>query len=243
MRHLFVSDLHLDASAPATVQRFLGFLAVEARAADSLYILGDLFETWIGDDDPDPVRSQVCDALRAVTASGVPVYLMCGNRDFLYGEAFERRTGVRLLADPTVATLDGHRILLTHGDLLCTDDVSYQELRSTVRSPAFKDRVSALSVEARQWMASAARAGSRAHVRQTAADIMDVNSKAVIAAFEATSTLTMIHGHTHRPAEHLHTTANGVARRIVLAAWDDNGEVLELGSSGIKRTPVALSEI
>lgn len=242
MSHLFVSDLHLDASAPATVQRFLRFLEGEARAADSLYILGDLFETWIGDDDPDPVRSQVCDALRALTASGVPVYLMCGNRDFLYGEAFEQRTGVRLLAEPTVATLDGQRILLTHGDLLCTDDVSYQELRSTVRDPAFKDRVSALSIEARQWMAAAARAGSRAHVRQTAADIMDVNAKAVIAAFEATNTLTMIHGHTHRPAEHHHSTANGVARRLVLAAWDGTGEVLELGPSGIKRTPVALSE-
>lgn len=238
MRHLFVSDLHLDASAPATVQRFLGFLAVEARAADSLYILGDLFETWIGDDDPDPVRSQVCDALRAVTASGIPVYLMCGNRDFLYGEAFERSTGVRLLADPTVATLEGKRILLTHGDLLCIDDVSYQELRSTVRDSAFKNRVSSLSIEARQWMASAARAGSRAHVRQTAADIMDVNSKAVIAAFEATSTLTMIHGHTHRPAEHHHSTANGVARRIVLAAWDEDGEFLVVSDKNWSRQRV-----
>ena len=235
MRHLFVSDLHLDASAPATVQRFLRFLEGEARAADSLYILGDLFETWIGDDDPDPMRSQVCDALRAVTASGVPVYLMCGNRDFLYGEAFERRTGVQLLMDPTVATLDGQRVLLTHGDLLCTDDVSYQELRSTVRNPAFKHRVSALSVEARQWMAAAARAGSRAHVRQTAADIMDVNSKAVIAAFEATSTLTMIHGHTHRPAEHHHSTTNGIARRIVLAAWDETGEILTLQDGSFAR--------
>ena len=238
MRHLFVSDLHLDASAPATVQRFLRFLAGEARAADSLYILGDLFETWIGDDDPDPVRSQVCDALRAVTAGGVPVYLMCGNRDFLYGEAFERRTGVRLLADPTVATLDGQRILLTHGDVLCTDDVSYQELRSTVRDPAFKDRVSSLSIEARHWMASAARAGSRAHVRQTAADIMDVNSKAVIAAFEATSTLTMIHGHTHRPAEHRHSTTNGAARRIVLAAWDEDGEFLVVSDKNWSRQRV-----
>jgi UDP-2,3-diacylglucosamine hydrolase len=236
--HLFVSDLHLDASAPATVQRFLGFLAGEARAADSLYILGDLFETWIGDDDPDPVRSQVCDALRALTASGVPVYLMCGNRDFLYGDAFEQRTGVRLLADPTVARLEGQRILLTHGDLLCTDDASYQELRSTVRNPAFKDRVSALSIEARQWMAAAARAGSRAHVRQTAADIMDVNAKAVIAAFEATNTLTMIHGHTHRPAEHHHSTANGVARRIVLAAWDEHGEFLVVSDKNWSRQQV-----
>jgi UDP-2,3-diacylglucosamine hydrolase len=124
--HLFVSDLHLDASAPATVERFIGFLHAGARTAESLYILGDLFETWIGDDDPDPVRSEVCAELRALTDAGVPVYLMCGNRDFLYGADFERRTGVKLLADPTVATINGERILLTHGDLLCTDDKSYQ---------------------------------------------------------------------------------------------------------------------
>jgi len=236
--HLFVSDLHLDASAPATVERFIGFLRSGARTAESLYILGDLFETWIGDDDPDPVRSEVCAELRALTDAGVPVYLMCGNRDFLYGADFERRTGMKLLADPTVATINGERILLTHGDLLCTDDKSYQELRSTVRDPAFKTRVTALPLEARQWMAAAARAGSRAHVRQTAADIMDVNEQSVIAAFEATQTLRMIHGHTHRPGEHTHRTANGAAQRIVLAAWDDAGEVLELSAGVINRRSI-----
>jgi UDP-2,3-diacylglucosamine hydrolase len=236
--HLFVSDLHLDASAPATVERFIGFLRSEARTAESLYILGDLFETWIGDDDTDPVRTAVCRELKALTVTGVPVYLMCGNRDFLYGADFERRTGVKLLADPTVATIDGERILLTHGDLLCTDDKSYQELRSTVRDPAFKTRVTALSLEARQWMAAAARAGSRAHVRQTAAEIMDVNEQAVVAAFEATQTLRMIHGHTHRPGEHTHQTVNGAAHRIVLAAWDDAGEVLELSAGVINRRSI-----
>ena len=233
--HLFVSDLHLDASAPATVERFIGFLRSEARTAESLYILGDLFETWIGDDDTDPVRSEVCAELKALTDSGVPVYLMCGNRDFLYGADFERRTGVKLLADPTVATIDGERILLTHGDLLCTDDKSYQELRSTVRDPSFKTRVTALPLDARQWMAAAARAGSRAHVRQTAADIMDVNDQAVVVAFESTHTLRMIHGHTHRPGEHAHRTANGAAQRIVLAAWDDAGQVLELSNGIVRR--------
>lgn len=235
MTHLFVSDLHLDASAPTTVERFVRFLRSEARSAKSLYILGDLFETWIGDDDPDPVRSEVCAELRALTDAGVPIYLMCGNRDFLYGADFERRTGVKLLADPTVATIDGERILLTHGDLLCTDDRPYQELRSTVRDPSFKTRVTALPLKARQWMAAAARAGSRAHVRQTAADIMDVNEQAVVAAFEATQTLRMIHGHTHRPGEHAHRTANGAAQRIVLAAWDDAGQVLELSNGIVRR--------
>ncbi len=238
MTHLFVSDLHLDASAPATVERFIGLLRSEARTAESLYFLGDLFETWIGDDDTDPVRSEVCAELKALTDSGVPVYLMCGNRDFLYGADFERRTGVKLLADPTVATIDGERILLTHGDLLCTDDKSYQELRSTVRDPAFKTRVTALPLQARQWMAAAARAGSRAHVRQTAADIMDVNEQAVVEAFEATQTLRMIHGHTHRPGEHTHRTASGAAQRIVLAAWDDAGEVLELSAGVINRRSI-----
>ena len=236
--HLFVSDLHLDASSPATVERFVRFLRSEARSAKSLYVLGDLFETWIGDDDTDPVRSEVCAELRALTDSGVPVFLMCGNRDFLYGADFERRTGVKLLADPTVATIDGERILLTHGDLLCTDDKSYQELRSTVRNPSFKTRVTALPLDARQWMAAAARAGSRAHVRQTAADIMDVNDQAVVAAFESTQTLRMIHGHTHRPGEHTHSTANGDAHRIVLAAWDDAGEVLELSAGVINRRSI-----
>jgi UDP-2,3-diacylglucosamine hydrolase len=233
---LFVSDLHLDASAPATVELFLGFLAREAREAQRLYILGDLFETWIGDDDPDPTRRKVCTALRELTSRGVEIFIMEGNRDFLYSTGFETLTGATIIADPTVAIFGGTRVLLTHGDLLCTDDHSYQELRSTVRNSRFKERVLLLDIEARQLLAAGARAGSKAHTRASAADIMDVNEKAVVAAFEATDTLKMIHGHTHRPGEHTHMTANGPAQRIVLSAWDESGEYLEIdGTSTCRR--------
>lgn len=238
VRHLFVSDLHLDASAPATTEAFLRFLSGEARGATSLHILGDLFETWIGDDDPDPVRDRVCQALRALSDSGVAVYVMQGNRDFLYGEAFARRVGGTLIPDPSVVTLFGERVLLTHGDLLCTGDAAYQELRSTVRDPKFRERVMSLSVEARQLLANAARAGSKAHTRATAATIMDVTPSAVVAAFEASDTLKMIHGHTHRPGEHRHVTRHGEAERVVLAAWDEAGEFLEINEGGWQRKRV-----
>lgn len=227
MSVLLVSDLHLDADHPATVETFLRFLATEARSAQALYILGDLFEHWIGDDDRDPVKTRVCEGLRTLTALGTALFVMRGNRDFLLGTGFEDRTGGTLLPDPVVAHLDGERVLLTHGDLLCTDDHSYQELRSTVRNPSFHRRVLALPLETREWLAGAARAGSKAHTRTTATHIMDVNPAAVIAAFEASGTRTMIHGHTHRPDEHRHDTALGEARRVVLAAWERGGEYLE----------------
>jgi UDP-2,3-diacylglucosamine hydrolase len=232
VRHLFVSDLHLDGSSPATVEAFLRFLSTAARDATSLHILGDLFETWIGDDDPDPVRDRICLALRALGESGVAIFVMQGNRDFLYGREFERRSGCVLLPDPVVLDLFGERVLLTHGDLLCTGDHAYQELRSTLRSAGFRERVLALPIDARQLLASAARAGSKAHLRATAADIMDVAPEAVTAAFIASGTRKMIHGHTHRPNHHKHVLhvddAECTAERIVLAAWDERGEYLEV---------------
>jgi UDP-2,3-diacylglucosamine hydrolase len=239
VRHLFVSDLHLDAAAPATVAAFVRFLETDARGATSLHILGDLFETWIGDDDPDPTRNRVCSALRALVESGTALYVMQGNRDFLYGSEFERRTGAALLGDPVVASLCGERVLLTHGDLLCTGDHAYQELRSTLRDPAFRDRVLRLPIEARQQLAEAARAGSKAHTRVTATDIMDVTPDAVVKAFEASGTRKMIHGHTHRPATHRHDTRAGSAERTVLAAWDEGGEYLEITPQGWRRQTVS----
>ena len=131
MKYLFVSDLHLEAAAPQAIEAFVGLLRGEAREAAGLYILGDLFESWVGDDDPDPARDRVCREMAALAATGVPVFVMHGNRDFLYGAGFERRTGATVLPDPCVATLFGQRVLLTHGDLLCTGDAAYQELRST----------------------------------------------------------------------------------------------------------------
>ena len=238
VRHLFISDLHLDAAAPETVAVFLRFLRNEARQASSLHILGDLFETWIGDDDADPIRDKVCMALRDLAASGVGLYVMQGNRDFLYGTDFERRTGCTLLPDPSVVTLFGERVLLTHGDLLCTGDHAYQELRTTVRDPAFRRRVMKLPIDARQLLASAARAGSKAHVRTTAATIMDVAAEAVNAAFEASGTRTMIHGHTHRPASHELTVNGERAQRHVLADWDATGEFLEVTAQQWRRERV-----
>lgn len=238
MRHLFISDLHLDAAAPATVETFLDFLASEARGATSLHILGDLFETWIGDDDPDPTREAVCRGLRALVDSGTALYVMQGNRDFLYGAVFERRTGATLLPDPVIATLGAERVLLTHGDLLCTGDHAYQELRSTMRDARFRDRVLKLPIEARQLLAGAARAGSKAHIRVAAEHIMDVAPAAVVAAFEASGVRKMIHGHTHRPGTHRHPTALGEAERIVLAAWDAQGEYLQITPESWQRRVV-----
>jgi len=238
VRHLFVSDLHLDSSAPATIEAFLRFLEGEARGATSLHILGDLFEIWIGDDDPDPARDRVCRALRALSDSGVALYVIQGNRDFLLGEAFEQRIGGTLVSDPAVVTLFSERVLLTHGDLLCTGDAAYQELRTTVRDRGFRDRVLKLPIDTRQMLAHAARAGSKAYTRATAATIMDVTPSAVIAAFEASGTRKMIHGHTHRPAEHHHATRNGEAERVVLAAWDEAGEFLEVTADGWQRRTV-----
>jgi UDP-2,3-diacylglucosamine hydrolase len=237
VRYLFISDLHLDASAPAAVEAFIAFTRGTARAADALYILGDLFEVWIGDDDTDPTRDRVCAALRELTAAGVAVFVMQGNRDFLYGERFEARTGCTLLPDPVVAHLGGERVLLTHGDLLCTGDTAYQELRTTVRDPRFRDRALALPLEARQWIADTARSGSKAHTRTTAANIMDVTPAAVEAAFRASGCLRMIHGHTHRPATHAHTVDGAKAERWVLAAWDADGSALEVSEHGWRVLP------
>ena len=238
MKYLFVSDLHLEAAAPQAIDAFVGLLGGEAREAAALYILGDLFESWVGDDDPDPARDRVCRAIEALTATGVPVFVMHGNRDFLYGSGFETRTGAKVLPDPCVATLFGRRVLLTHGDLLCTGDAAYQELRSTVRAASFRERVLALPLEARQTLADAARAGSKAHVAAQRPEIMDVTPDAVVAAFRATGTRVMVHGHTHRPAEHGHVVDGEQALRVVLDAWYDGGSVLTLDASGFARRPL-----
>lgn len=235
MIHLFVSDLHLEAAAPQAIEAFAALLRGEARAAASLHILGDLFESWVGDDDPDPARDRVCREIAALAASGVPVFVMPGNRDFLYSAGFEARTGATVLPDPCVATLSGRRVLLTHGDLLCTGDAAYQELRSTVRAPAFRERVLALPLAARQTLADAARAGSKAHVAAQRAEIMDVTPDAVVAAFRATGTDLMVHGHTHRPAEHLHLVDGKPALRVVLDAWYEGGSLLAFDGSGFAR--------
>jgi UDP-2,3-diacylglucosamine hydrolase len=226
MRRLFVSDVHLDAERPDATEQFLAFLDAEASRAAALYILGDLFEAWVGDDDRATNNERVCRALRVLADSGVACFALHGNRDFLLGAGFSARSGCRLLADPVVAQLHGERVLLTHGDALCTDDHSYQELRSIVRRDRWQRRFLALPRAHREVLADEARAGSRRHTTRTVPYIMDVNAAAVAAAFRATRTRRMIHGHTHRPGVHSLEVDGESAARIVLGAWYEQGSYL-----------------
>jgi len=239
MARLFVSDVHLDARAPQATEQFLQFLRAEAAGAEALYILGDLFEAWVGDDDREPANERVCCALRELTAAGVACFALHGNRDFLLGPGFCERSGCRLLTDPVIAQLDGERVLLTHGDALCTDDHPYQELRSIVREPAWQQRFLALPRAHRELLADEARAGSRRHTARTVPRIMDVNAAAVTAALRAAQVRRMIHGHTHRPGVHDLEVDGEPAQRIVLGAWYEQGSYLsvERGSYELRELP------
>jgi UDP-2,3-diacylglucosamine hydrolase len=225
-RYLFVSDVHLDDAAPEAQRQFLDFLRTRVAGACALYILGDLFESWVGDDDVGGERAAVQAALRELTASGVACFLLHGNRDFLIGGDFCRETGCQLLPDPVVAAIGGEPVLLTHGDALCIDDHAYQELRSIVRTPAWQRRFLGLPLSDRQLLANEARAGSRVHTARAIPKIMDVNTAAVAAAFKAARVRRIIHGHTHRPAVHDTLVEGQPVQRIVLGAWYEQGSYL-----------------
>jgi UDP-2,3-diacylglucosamine hydrolase len=226
MSRLFVSDVHLDRGSPHAVEQFIQFLGTHAAGAESLYILGDLFEVWIGDDDPDPDKERVRAGLQQLTRGGVATFIMHGNRDFLIGRHFCESSGVRLLADPVITEFDGERVLLTHGDALCTDDHSYQELRSIVRTPDWQRKFLSLPVGDREMLANQVRAGSKQHTARTTPRIMDVNNDAVATAFRATGVKRIIHGHTHRPAIHDVVIEGESMQRIVLGAWYEEGSYL-----------------
>jgi UDP-2,3-diacylglucosamine hydrolase len=230
----FVSDLHLDPVQPAIARQFLRFLKDEARRASHLYVLGDLFEVWLGDDDPDPAAREIVAALRDLTNAGVPCSFMHGNRDFLVGERFARETGCRLLRDGTIVDVHGERVLLMHGDVLCTDDHSYQRLRRIVRNPATRWIFRHMSLDQRRRLAQRLREGSRMHVEGTAPEIMDVNAQAVTAAMRHAGVKTLVHGHTHRPAIHSLDVDGAAAKRIVLGDWHSQGSVLAWSESGVE---------
>ncbi|MGE0581211.1 MAG: UDP-2,3-diacylglucosamine diphosphatase [Steroidobacteraceae bacterium] len=232
MTRLFVSDLHLDAAAPEAIDQFIDFLKTGAREATALYILGDLFESWVGDDDDDPARARVCDALGEYTTGGTPCFVMRGNRDFLLGEHFAQRTGCRLIADPVTTEIEGVRTLLAHGDLFCTDDVKYQQLRLIVRDPDWQQRLLALSLADRKLMANEARAGSRAHTSRVQPKIMDANQAAIELAVREFDVDVVVHGHTHRPGVHDFAVEGRARTRIVLGAWYEHGSVLEWDAAG-----------
>jgi UDP-2,3-diacylglucosamine hydrolase len=234
---LFISDLHLDGVRPDITRQFLEFLDTEAVGAQRLYILGDLFEAWIGDDDPDPDKRRVIAGLKALTQRGLQCFVMHGNRDFLLGKRFCSDTGATLIDDGTVVEVFGRKVLLMHGDTLCTDDRSYQRLRRIVRNPLVQWILRSMSLAQRERLAARMRAGSKAHIE--AADraspyIMDVNSEAVIAAFRTHGVDCIIHGHTHRPAIHEVSIAGRTVTRIVLGDWYEQGSVLRWNERGFE---------
>jgi len=235
MATLFISDLHLDAERPAITELFGRFVDEEARHSDALYILGDLFEAWVGDDDPSDTGAFVADKLRGLRDAGIPVYFMRGNRDFLLGDAYARRAGIEILNDPAVVMLHGKPALLMHGDTLCSDDVAYQQFRAQTRDPGWQRQFLAQPLDARLAFAQQARAASQAHQSglkaQGAMDaITDVSPATVEATLARFGVDTLIHGHTHRPAVHAH--AGGT--RIVLGDWYEQGSVLRADAGGFQ---------
>ena len=232
MATLFVSDVHLSAARPDLVALFLGFLEREARAADALYILGDLFDLWLGDDDPDPLNQQVIAGLSALTSAGVPVSVMHGNRDFMLSERFARETGARLLPDPAVIDLHGTPTLLMHGDTLCTNDLEYQRARARYRQPWVLALFLALPRAVRFVIGRRLRAKSERTKQTLTPEIMDVTASAVGAAFRTHDAPRLIHGHTHRPARHEHVIDGRRCERWVLADWYRTGSYLRCDATG-----------
>ena len=239
MTTLFISDLHLDAELPEIGNQLLKFLKTEAVDADALYIIGDLFETWVGDDDPNPHYRKIKIALRALVSERVPVYFMHGNRDFAIGERFAQETGVQILLDPHVADLYGENVLLSHGDAYCTDDIQYQTIRKKTRDPAWLQMMLKKPLHERLAFAAQARAASAAHGGTISEKIADVNQAAIERALREANVDTILHGHTHRPGTHRFNVDGEPAVRIVLGDWFKQGSVVRWDKNGPKLSVLA----
>jgi UDP-2,3-diacylglucosamine hydrolase len=233
----FASDLHLDPSTPDIAARFLRFLAGPVRGAHSLFLLGDLFEAWVGDDDPEPAHIKVIASIAALARTGTLVYVMRGNRDFLIGERFCSDSGAILLEDPAIITVAGAQALVSHGDGLCIDDSAYQKLRALVRDEQVRKGFARLPLEARRRLATEARAGSREHLATAVDYITDVNQTAVEILMRDAGIGLMIHGHTHRPGIHRFESDGLTRTRIVLGAWHDQAMVLRSDATGYALVP------
>ena len=218
-RSLFVADLHLTDERPLASGRFFRFLQEEAAGADALYILGDLFEAWIGDDHDEQVAADTARHLKSLAESGTPVYFMHGNRDFMLAERYAARSGMRLLADPSLIDLYGVPTLLMHGDTLCTDDTEYLRFRRRVRRPWMLTLVAHLPLALRRHMARHARVGSESAKAAKPAEIMDVNAEEVERVLREHKAGRLIHGHTHRPARHALELDGHPAERWVVPDW------------------------
>lgn len=227
MAALFISDLHLQADMPRTTQAFFTFLTQYASRSRQLYLLGDIFEAWPGDDDmADPYNRKIVVALKQLSDQGVKIFWMAGNRDFLVGSRFAVATGLRLLEDPYVTTIAGLQIVLTHGDAQCTDDDAYMQFRAQVREPDWQRNFLALPLTERKTIIASMRAGSRAAQRDKSYEIMDVNQNEVTKLFDSSGATIMIHGHTHRPACHVELDGHTAhaRKRYVLSDWELDGD-------------------
>lgn len=231
---IFVSDLHLCPTRPAINQTFFDFLRGPAARGEALYILGDLFEYWAGDDDDDPFNASVLTALRGLADGGVKLYLMHGNRDFLIGKRFSGASGAQLLDDPTLLDLYGKRTLLMHGDTLCTDDVRYLEFRAKVRSTAWQQQFLAQSLVARKQIIAGLRSENVSEKKLKTEEIMDATLTGIETALRAHGYPRLIHGHTHRPALHRHVVDGHTCERWVLADWYTSGSYLRCDAGGCK---------
>ncbi|GDX06057.1 UDP-2,3-diacylglucosamine diphosphatase [Buttiauxella sp. A111] len=234
---LFIADLHLCSEEPAITAGFLRFLAGSAREADALYILGDLFEAWIGDDDPEPLHRQIALAIKDLVDSGVPCFFIHGNRDFLLGKRFARLSGMTLLPEEQVVDLYGRNMLLLHGDTLCTDDHGYQAFRKKVHQPWLQCLFLALPLFIRKRVAAKMRANSKASNSSKSMAIMDVNPHAVVDALTRHQVQWMIHGHTHRPEIHPLTANGKPAFRCVLGAWHTQGSMIRVTAEDVELIP------
>lgn len=233
MTTLFISDLHLQEEHPEMIDIFLTFLKNQAMKSDALYILGDFFDAWVGDDDDSPWLTPIYDGLRALNDAGIPVYFMHGNRDFLVGEQFAQKAGVILLPEEHAIDLYGVKTLLLHGDTLCTQDLEYQKFRLQARDKEYQASFLAKSLAERKQIAAQLRAQSRQHNQIKPETIMDVTPEEVINVMERHGVTQLIHGHTHRPAIHEVSLKNQLGKRIVLDAWESNGSYLLCGNQGI----------
>lgn len=238
---LLISDLHLEEERPDISRAFLHFLETRACQAEALYILGDFFEVWIGDDAMTPFQRSIAQALRSLSGSGTRIYLMHGNRDFMLGKSFCRAAGCTLLADPSVVELNGERALLMHGDSLCTRDEGYMRLRRLLRNPFSLFVLRNLPLSTRRKLARKLRNESRTQTRMKASDIIDVTPELIPRVLAEHRVRTLIHGHTHRPAMHDLVVNGQPAQRIVLGDWDRQGWALQVDESGFHQAPFELS--
>ncbi|WP_339516712.1 UDP-2,3-diacylglucosamine diphosphatase [Pseudomonas sp. RL_15y_Pfl2_60] len=237
---LLISDLHLEQERPDITRAFLHFLSTRARQAEALYILGDFFEVWVGDDAISPFQRSIADALKQLSESGTAIFLMHGNRDFMIGQRFCREAGCTLLRDPSVVELAGEPVLLMHGDSLCTRDENYMRMRRYLRNPLSLWILRHLPLSTRHKLARKLRNESRAQTRMKASDIVDVTPDEVSRVMTEHGVKTMIHGHTHRPAVHKLLVNGESAKRIVLGDWDRQGWALQVDEQGFNQAPFSL---